>query len=100
MMMLKQAKKIAELETYGWSLHNESSDTRKLLCGLPVKMCNLRKDMALVYPDGTVRAVEYHPTLARTEDYKFNGTLKPKAEYEALEHLKNILSKTLSVISK
>lgn len=90
-MLVVQAKKVLELESYGWVMNDPEVDTHKLLNGLPVTMRNLRRDLALVYNDGNMRAVEYHPTLCRQEDFRYNGQVKPQADKDAVEHLRDIV---------
>lgn len=99
-MLLAQVKKITELESYGWVMNDAEEDRKKLLAGVPVKMRNLRRDLALVYPDGSMRAVEYHPTLIRQEDFHFNGNIRATAEKDAFNHLAEIFARAFGVLSK
>lgn len=92
-MIIPQAKKILELESYGWVMNEPSVDTRKLLNGMPVMMRNLRRDLALVYADGSMRPVEYQYTLCRQEDFDYQGNVKPQADMDALEHLHGVINK-------
>ena len=92
-MIRTQVSKIFELESYGWVMDEKVPGTQKLLCGLPVTMRNQRRDLALVYADGTMRSVEYYPTLARTEDFYANGKVKPSADASAAEKLRELLAR-------
>lgn len=90
-MLLVQTKKVLELESYGWVMDETSVGTTRLLNGLPVTMRNLRRDLAIVYPDGNVRPVEYHHTLCREEDFDYQGRVKTKADMAAKEHLRDVV---------
>jgi len=90
-MLLVQARKISELESYGWVFNEPKEDCQKLLNGLPVTMRNLRRDLATVYPDGSMRPVEYQPTLCRMEDYGSSGGVKASADASAMNHVRNMV---------
>lgn len=92
-MILVQARKVAELESYGWTLNDNAKDTSRLLNGRPVAMRNIIGDVAMVHPDGTMRPTEYRPTLAREEDFNFGGSFKAQADTDALDHLGMIYQK-------
>ena len=99
-MFLPQAKTIVNMETYGWVLNDLDLDRGRLLCGLPVLMHNLRKDLTYIYPDGTMRSVTNEFTLARSEDYAFNGTFKKSAEVDGNNHLYKMYCNLLYLIQK
>jgi len=92
-MIRTQVSKIFELESYGWVMDEKVPGTQKLLCGLPVTMRNQRRDLALVYADGTMRPVEHYPTLARTEDFNSHGNVKSSADASGAEKLRDTLAR-------
>lgn len=90
-MLLSQASKVTELESYGWMLNDPNLDKERLLNGLPVTMRNLRRELATVYYDGSVRPVEKQFTLCRQEDVDSRGELKSKSRSAINAHLHNII---------
>lgn len=88
-MILVQERKVSQLEELGWVMDDTEIETKKLLCGLPVKMRNLRRDLALVLANGSVRPMEYQPTLARREDFGRDGYVKTGADIKGSEHLRD-----------
>ena len=99
-MFLPQAKTVVNMETYGWVLNDLDLDRGRLLCGLPVLMRNLRKDLAYIYPDGTMRSVTNEFTLARSEDYAYNGTFKKSADEAGKNHVYKMYCNLLYLIQK